>query len=69
MNSARPTVPGSEATGAASGVGIATLALAKHLGAKVIGASRSADKLDRLNYWSAHQEQRSQRCATALASM
>jgi NADPH:quinone reductase len=35
-------------TGAASGVGIATLALAKYLGARVIGTSRSAAKLDKL---------------------
>jgi NADPH2:quinone reductase len=35
-------------TGAPSGVGIATLALAKHLGATVVGTSRSATKLDRL---------------------
>jgi NADPH2:quinone reductase len=35
-------------TGAASGVGIATLALAKYLGARVIGTSRSAAKLERL---------------------
>ena len=35
-------------TGAASGVGVATLALAKHVGARVIGTSRSAAKLDRL---------------------
>ena len=35
-------------TGAASGVGIATLALAKYLGARVIGTSRSAEKLERL---------------------
>ncbi|HTV88364.1 MAG TPA: zinc-binding dehydrogenase [Stellaceae bacterium] len=34
--------------GAASGVGIATLALAKYLGARVIGTSRSAEKLERL---------------------
>jgi NADPH2:quinone reductase len=35
-------------TAAPSGVGVATLQLAKYLGAKVIGTSRSADKLDRL---------------------
>jgi NADPH2:quinone reductase len=35
-------------TGAASGVGIATLALAKYLGARVIGTSRSPAKLERL---------------------
>ncbi len=35
-------------TAAPSGVGVATLALAKHLGARVIGTSRSADKLDKL---------------------
>lgn len=34
--------------GAPSGVGIATLALAKYLGARVIGTSRSAAKLERL---------------------
>ena len=34
--------------GAASGVGVATLALAKHIGARVIGTSRSAEKLERL---------------------
>ncbi len=35
-------------TAAPSGVGVATLLLAKFLGAKVIGTSRSADKLERL---------------------
>ena len=35
-------------TAASSGVGVATLLLAKFLGAKVIGTSRSADKLERL---------------------
>jgi NADPH:quinone reductase len=35
-------------TAAPSGVGVATLLLAKHLGAKVIGTSRSAAKLERL---------------------
>ena len=35
-------------TGAASGVGVATLALAHHLGARVIGTSRSAAKLEKL---------------------
>jgi NADPH:quinone reductase len=35
-------------TGAASGVGVATLALAKHIGARVIGTSRSAAKLEKL---------------------
>jgi len=35
-------------TAAPSGVGVATLLLAKHLEAKVIGTSRSADKLERL---------------------
>ncbi len=35
-------------TAAPSGVGVATLALAKYLGAKVIGTSRSAEKLERL---------------------
>jgi NADPH:quinone reductase len=35
-------------TGAASGVGVAALALAKYLGARVIGTSRSAAKLERL---------------------
>lgn len=35
-------------TGVASGVGVATLALAKYLGARVIGTSRSAAKLERL---------------------
>jgi len=35
-------------TAASSGVGVATLLLAKFLGAKVIGTSRSAEKLERL---------------------
>jgi NADPH2:quinone reductase len=35
-------------TAVPSGVGVATLLLAKFLGAKVIGTSRSADKLERL---------------------
>lgn len=35
-------------TGAASGVGVATLALAHYLGARVIGTSRSAAKLEKL---------------------
>ncbi len=35
-------------TGAASGVGVTTLVLAKYLGARVIGTSRSAEKLERL---------------------
>src|SRR6266481_1558831 len=35
-------------TAASSGVGVATLQLAKYLGAKVIGPSRSAEKLERL---------------------
>jgi NADPH:quinone reductase len=35
-------------TAAPSGVGVATLQLAKYLGAKVIGTSRSAEKLERL---------------------
>ena len=35
-------------TAAPSGVGVATLLLAKYLGAKVIGTSRSAEKLERL---------------------
>jgi NADPH:quinone reductase-like Zn-dependent oxidoreductase len=35
-------------TAAPSGVGVATLLLAKFLGARVIGTSRSADKLERL---------------------
>jgi NADPH2:quinone reductase len=35
-------------TAAPSGVGVASLLLAKFLGAKVIGTSRSADKLERL---------------------
>src|SRR5438132_1832277 len=35
-------------TAAPSGVGIATLQLAKYLGARVIGTSRSAEKLERL---------------------
>jgi NADPH:quinone reductase len=35
-------------TAAPSGVGVATLLLAKHLGARVIGTSRSAAKLERL---------------------
>lgn len=35
-------------TGVASGVGTAALALGKYIGARVIGTSRSADKLDRL---------------------
>jgi len=35
-------------TAAPSGVGVATLLLAKFLGAKVIGTSRSAEKLERL---------------------
>jgi NADPH2:quinone reductase len=35
-------------TAASSGVGVATLQLAKYLGAKVIGTSRSAEKLERL---------------------
>jgi NADPH:quinone reductase-like Zn-dependent oxidoreductase len=35
-------------TAASSGVGVATLALAKYLGARVIGTSRSAEKLERL---------------------
>lgn len=35
-------------TAAPSGVGVATLVLAKHLGAKVIGTSRSPAKLERL---------------------
>src|SRR6266581_131241 len=35
-------------TAAPSGVGVTTLVLAKHLGARVIGTSRSADKLERL---------------------
>jgi NADPH:quinone reductase len=35
-------------TGVASGVGTAALALAKYIGARVIGTSRSADKLERL---------------------
>ena len=35
-------------TGASSGVGVASLQLAKELGAKVIGTSGSADKLERL---------------------
>jgi NADPH2:quinone reductase len=35
-------------TAAPSGVGTAALALAKHLGARVIGTSRSADKLEKL---------------------
>lgn len=52
-------------TAAPSGVGVATLLLAKHLGAKVVGTSRSADKLDRLK---AHGlESASSAGATALA--
>jgi NADPH:quinone reductase len=35
-------------TAASSGVGVAALLLAKYLGAKVIGTSRSAEKLERL---------------------
>jgi NADPH:quinone reductase len=35
-------------TAAASGIGTATLVLAKHIGARVIGTSRSAEKLRRL---------------------
>src|SRR5207244_5063869 len=35
-------------TAAPSGVGVAALLLAKYLGAKVIGTSRSAEKLERL---------------------
>jgi NADPH:quinone reductase len=35
-------------TAASSGVGVATLQLAKYLGASVIGTSRSAEKLERL---------------------
>src|SRR5438067_2935829 len=35
-------------TAAPSGVGVTTLVLAKHFGARVIGTSRSADKLERL---------------------
>src|SRR5439155_18030094 len=35
-------------TAASSDVGVATLRLAKYLGAKVIGTSRSAEKLERL---------------------
>jgi NADPH:quinone reductase len=35
-------------TAAPSGVGSATLVLAKHIGARVIGTSRSAEKLERL---------------------
>jgi NADPH2:quinone reductase len=35
-------------TAAPSGVGVTTLVLAKYLGAKVIGTSRSAEKLERL---------------------
>jgi len=35
-------------TAAPSGVGVATLLLAKYLGAKVIGTSRSSEKLERL---------------------
>src|SRR4029077_2411608 len=35
-------------TAAPSGVGVATLLLAKYLGARVIGTSRSAEKLERL---------------------
>src|SRR5437016_3682563 len=35
-------------TAASSGVGVAALQLAKYLGAKVIGTSRSAEKLERL---------------------
>src|SRR6266581_4787834 len=35
-------------TAAPSGVGVTTLVLAKYLGARVIGTSRSADKLERL---------------------
>jgi NADPH2:quinone reductase len=35
-------------TAAPSGVGVATLALAKHLGARVLGTSRSAEKLEKL---------------------
>src|SRR6266576_4827272 len=35
-------------TAASSGVGIATVQLAKYLGARVIGTSRSAEKLERL---------------------
>jgi len=37
-------------TAAPSGVGVTTLVLAKYLGARVIGTSRSADKLERLKH-------------------
>ena len=38
-------------TAASSGVGVATLALAKLIGAKVIGTSRSAEKLEKLKQY------------------